>query len=381
MTCEQAMELLSPWLDGELDPQLREALEAHLEDCPDCRALADTLRGLDEKLSELREPAPRSLKQGVLYKIDQATGKAKKPRSRWFGPGAAIGAVAAALVLLVGLGVIPLRSRGAMTDVLPAADNYDLIATELPATAAGGLEPGEAYWENWEAPADTVAAPDGDSAIVFPGANGQHLAADTRAPEAAYNGTESVEDGVDSRSGGAKGEDEPAPAEPAPVTDGVREACAALSGEEEALVLVYTEFDFKSLFGVLEAEEPELFSLVEGLEPEERDGMLVFETDCGTALAIHEWLLERLPVSAITDAKTSEAEKKLQIRMEELDPGSGSLYKVISWASPSRTVAWPAEWPEDWADRVRTAENWELFFPDEDYSPNAEKPACLVFAN
>ena len=111
MTCEQAMELMSAMLDGELDPQLTDALNAHLETCPECKHLADTLRGLDEQLSGIRQPAPEGLKKGVLYRIDQATGKAKKPVRRWFGPGTAIGAAAAVLVLLVGTGVIPLGKQ------------------------------------------------------------------------------------------------------------------------------------------------------------------------------------------------------------------------------------------------------------------------------
>ena len=110
MNCEQALELISAMLDGELSPEEDAALQAHLELCPDCKRLADSLRGMDALLSSLEEPAPKSLKQGVLYRIDQASGKAKKPR-RWFGPGTAIGAVAAALVLLVGLGIIPLNAR------------------------------------------------------------------------------------------------------------------------------------------------------------------------------------------------------------------------------------------------------------------------------
>lgn len=373
MTCEQAIELLSPWLDGELDPQLREALEAHLESCPDCKALADTLRGLDTQLAGLREPAPQSLKRGVLYKIDLETGKAKK-RRRWFGPGTAIGAVAAALVLLVGLGVIPLRNRSTeKADAMPAAEDY-VDETRPVETAPQEPVPGEAYWENWEEPATAMGPYDGDIPIAFPNGNGQHLAADTRAPEAPIDATESIDGGHDSRGSSAKGEDEPAP-----VTDKVRSACAALSGNEEALVLVYTEFDFKSLFSVLEAEQPELFALVENLEPVERDGMLVFETDCGTALAIHEWLLERLPESAVTDAKVSEAEKGLRIRMEKLDPGSESLQKVITWDRADDAVSWPEIWPEGWADRVRTEENWEMFFPSEGYTPNDGKTAYIAF--
>ena len=66
--------------------------------------------------------------------------------------------------------------------------------------------------------------------------------------------------------------------------------------------------------------------------------------------------------------------------MEAMDPGSGSLYKVITWARADDAVSWPEEWPEGWADRVRTEENWGLFFPEEGYTPNAGKTAYLAFA-
>ena len=54
MTCEQAMELMSAMLDGELDPQLTDALNAHLETCPECKHLAETLVHADDRDLEQR---------------------------------------------------------------------------------------------------------------------------------------------------------------------------------------------------------------------------------------------------------------------------------------------------------------------------------------
>ena len=113
MICEEAMVLMSAKLDAALPPAEEEALEAHLAACPDCAKLMQTLRCMDEQVAALREPAPEGLKKGVLYRIDQATGKAKTPRRRWFGPGAALGAAAAVLVLLVGLKLSPLMNMKA----------------------------------------------------------------------------------------------------------------------------------------------------------------------------------------------------------------------------------------------------------------------------
>jgi anti-sigma factor RsiW len=44
MTCDKAQELLSPYLDGELDPAARAEMEAHLAACPECAGLAARMR-------------------------------------------------------------------------------------------------------------------------------------------------------------------------------------------------------------------------------------------------------------------------------------------------------------------------------------------------
>ena len=144
--------------------------------------------------------------------------------------------------------------------------------------------------------------------------------------------------------------------------------------------LSYTDFDYDSLLTLLETEAPALAALLADSEPEAAEGMTLYKTDCGTILALQEWLLENLPRSLDMDAAVIEAEAGLRVRMEALDPGNGSLYKVITWSRADDAVTWPEEWPEGWADRVRTEENWGLFFPEEGYTPNAEKPAYLVFS-
>ena len=378
MTCEQAMELLSPMLDGELDPQLSEALEAHLEACPDCKALADSLRGLDVQLAGLKEPAPESLKRGVLYKIDQATGKAKKPRSRWFGPGTVIGAVAAVLVLLVGVGVIPLNSRSTAQSPNFAAEDYAFPETEAPTdTLRLGRpdlnEDGISYLPNGLTGESVTGA-------IQNTLQGDHWdsADETEDPIIIAPHTTPSQPDYEQPSD-KRGEESVPPAEPEPVSDELRTACMELSAAENAAVLLYTEFDCKSLFLLLETEQPELYALVETLEPEEYGELFVFKTDCGTALAIHEWLLAHLPESTSRDEALQAAETRMRVRMEELDPGSGFLYRIVSWTASDHDVVWPDAWPADWADRFRTAENWALFFPSERYTPNAEKPAYLLF--
>ena len=373
MICEKALELMSARLDGQLAPEEAAELQAHLDACPECRRVMEAMEGLDEKLSQLREPAPEGLKKGVLYRIDQASGKAKPPKRRWFGPGTAIGAVAAVLVLLVGLGVVPLRGMEsaapeAADSAAPGAADSVLPGDVLkPATEPMELEP--AAPDNWaEAPAYQVPRQDSkhpDKANAPETTPDQQSPAETEIhPDDYYH---SGGDGAEERN------------EPQPVSDALRERCAALSQGENAAVLLYTEFPADSLLELLEAEAPKLRALLAEQAADERDGLLIYETDCNTVLAIHEWLLANLPHSEMMDEAALTAEMKLSQRMEELDPGSGSLYRVVSWTPPTHPIPWPKTWPAGWALRFRTEENWVLFFPEEGYTPNAGKVAYLAF--
>ena len=44
MNCRQLLGSLSEYVDGELDDELCNVLEQHLEDCENCRIVVDTLR-------------------------------------------------------------------------------------------------------------------------------------------------------------------------------------------------------------------------------------------------------------------------------------------------------------------------------------------------
>ncbi len=56
MDCQHALPLISAHLDGELTPEERAALEAHLADCADCRAATEELRLQDAKLRRAFTP-------------------------------------------------------------------------------------------------------------------------------------------------------------------------------------------------------------------------------------------------------------------------------------------------------------------------------------
>jgi hypothetical protein len=178
-----------------------------------------------------------------------------------------------------------------------------------------------------------------------------------------------------------------------PVDETVRLLCADLSGQAEAPILLYTEFSADSLLDLLAEAEPELYDRLaeaepttpaevlgdESTEPDE-SGLTVFATDYETALAVQEWMLQNLPRSAELDADGQAEEQELLVRMEELDPESGALNRIVTWAPRTAEIDWPEDWPEDWAVRLRTGENWALFYPEEDFIPEAGDLALLVFA-
>lgn len=205
-----------------------------------------------------------------------------------------------------------------------------------------------------------------------------------------------------------------------PIEPQLTMACMELSETGYAPVLLYTEFSDTSLLKLLQEEEPELYAQFEELEPQTRaqalgleepdaeaelpeldgadvsaeptdpDGeaepeppveerMVVYTVDYQTLLALHEWLMQNLPRSELMDEDVLQAETDTMIRLEELDPGSESLNRIITWAPRAKPIEWPIFWADDWAVRMRTAENWALFFPAEDYIPDPEDLAYLVF--
>jgi len=58
LTCPQAQERLSDYLDGELDPPARSAVEVHLCGCPACTRFARELAATVLALHALRRGCP-----------------------------------------------------------------------------------------------------------------------------------------------------------------------------------------------------------------------------------------------------------------------------------------------------------------------------------
>lgn len=76
MNCETALELLSASLDGELTPDQAALLQAHLDQCPSCRALQTELTGLHAACGEMEALPPAELREQIMANLPpQRTGK------------------------------------------------------------------------------------------------------------------------------------------------------------------------------------------------------------------------------------------------------------------------------------------------------------------
>jgi anti-sigma factor RsiW len=73
MQCERACELVSPYLDGELSPEERRAVAAHIEGCRACAAEVADFQRIGRTIAEVgREPAPKALALRVRAKLARA---------------------------------------------------------------------------------------------------------------------------------------------------------------------------------------------------------------------------------------------------------------------------------------------------------------------
>ena len=98
MNCEEALVLISGYLDGTNADAEMAQLRTHLEDCADCRQTLQTLKELERGMISLKEESPADLKTSVMEQI-RMEAKPTRYLRRWLPV-----AAAAALVFAVGLG-------------------------------------------------------------------------------------------------------------------------------------------------------------------------------------------------------------------------------------------------------------------------------------
>src|SRR5437870_13381140 len=85
MDCSTAKSKIFPFVDGQLTPELRDQLEAHLARCGTCRRLVDLEVAFRETYADLLrpDPAPEPLREQVatpLRELGQARRASRRPR-------------------------------------------------------------------------------------------------------------------------------------------------------------------------------------------------------------------------------------------------------------------------------------------------------------
>ena len=359
MTCETALLYISGHIDGVNTEEEELALQAHLSGCAECRAVLAAFAEAEAGLQELEVRPPEGFAKGVMYRIGQQTGTEKKSRFRFFGPGTAIGAVAAILVLMLGTGLIKLPTHKTASPEA-AADEA------MPAETFAAYGYAEAAPEAAEAPAPAEAAPE------YGGVN----SGDYWAEEKLTVGRPETPEAYASTATKAAAADEgPIPTEPWPAD--AMELCKQL----DAPVLSYTDFGTE-LIDLLRQYAPELGERLAALTPEQtEDGRLLYRTDARTVLAVQEWLLTQIPHSDDADEKVLQSQTELMLRAQEVDPDYGFLAEIITLPEVPQKIVWPESWGEDWAERFLLEQSWQLCFPTPDEVPNGSDTAYLVFSD
>lgn len=116
MKCEEALLLISGHLDLENTPQEEAALEAHLAECEDCRRLLADLQAADAGLADLTVPAPEGFADRVMEQV-RAKASPRRKHAKWV----AMGGLAAAVVLVMGIGYYTLPGGQSAQDASPEA--------------------------------------------------------------------------------------------------------------------------------------------------------------------------------------------------------------------------------------------------------------------
>jgi anti-sigma factor RsiW len=98
--CQECEELLHPYLDGEMDPAQRAAVDEHMKGCADCRQSLEHLQMLRRALQmpELRYTASDTLRHRLQTQLREADARERRPAwPRW---SAAIAASVLAVALV-----------------------------------------------------------------------------------------------------------------------------------------------------------------------------------------------------------------------------------------------------------------------------------------
>ncbi len=268
MDGDSFVEMLCPYVDGELSVDERQELEAHLAECSACR---DELDGLGSVVQQLRElpqlTAPASLFDSVRKGLDGGSARPARPgRAGVFLRRAFALAAGVLLALWVGMGPPATPPQGPhdrdQAELSLAEREHEDDRAEEPAGGAGA--PGAAVDPGLEAPAEAkVEANDSDPDDVSLGAPAPPMPEPTMPADEGWPANE-VRDG-----GAAGGRAPDVPADGMPVDSERAQGWRvdALIAELEATI----EVGQSLLAEVSETEMPGLLSRLEQLPGVELD--------------------------------------------------------------------------------------------------------------
>lgn len=368
MECAKALEYISGHIDKQNTPQEEAELQAHLSACPDCRARLQAYELIDENVAALTSPVPENLAPSIMDKIKQEAAMQpakKKKRSPWLSVSTAAGLVAAVLVLLIGTKAINLPKRSANA----APDRAMSMVAETAADAEGAAD----------APLfAAVQAPEGTEMPMESFAGIESAAADSMAEldEAADNSGDFKTTATEALVGGVRH----LPHRSAPITAEIEEACAALSKDNGAAVLVYSGLDTDFLEW-LKAYAPELSAQLTEHGSTEADpdtGIVTVTSDYATVVALQEWFGHTLldeKSEAETDSDLLD-EIRGQLALYGLD--GSHLAKIYTFPESRPVIEWTDILPDGFIDQWIAGENWRLFYPEEGYTASDDDMAYLM---
>ncbi len=132
MNCDTIIEQMSEALDGQLDATQQVAFDAHLAQCPACR---DVYADLEQTVALLHELPPVAPPADLIPNIEAAIDQPLKPVRRWWNSPQVRAAMAASLMLAVGLFAIQQMAPPPREDAQVLADEAQPPNLPQPAMA------------------------------------------------------------------------------------------------------------------------------------------------------------------------------------------------------------------------------------------------------
>lgn len=172
MKCEDFRELISLYIDDELDEANKNELIKHLENCPLCRKEYEELKALKEMLGKIGdEELPENFHNELMAKIKPAKEKTKKKKFVWSRYSSLAASICA--VLLVGGALVGMDAAGMKASSADAASpemfSTNSVMMDMSADQNGSAEledivfESESAAEEYKLSSATVALSEGDS--------------------------------------------------------------------------------------------------------------------------------------------------------------------------------------------------------------------------